>query len=303
MGDRVMSRCLFCFGYGRSARALSARLRAEGWKIAASFRTSEKAQRAIREDNVRAVMLTDAPFSVDDLGDATHILVSVPPDETTGDLILPRVSTALMARATQLVWLGYLSTTGVYGDHGGGWVDEKTPPSPRSARGRARQYAEQTWSDFVQKIQQETDSPRLHIFRIAGIYSAFSNALSNVQAGDARAIVKRGQVFSRIHIDDIATSLYAACMRSPPMPVRIYNLCDDLPAPPQDVLVYAASLLKTAPPTMIDFEDAKISSMARSFYNENKRVSNARLKNELGVKLAYPTYREGLRALYDKGAF
>ncbi len=190
-------------------------------------------------------------------------------------------------RAAQLDWVGYLSTTGVYGDHGGGWVDEDTPLTPGTRRGAMRLAAEDAWRAIP-------DLP-LHIFRLAGIYGPGRGPFAKVRAGTARRIVKPGQVFSRIHVEDIAQVIEASLRQ--PDPGAVYNLCDDDPAPPQDVILHAAELLGVTPPPEEPFESAEMGAMARSFYAESKRVSNRRIKEELGVRLYYPDYRAGLAAL------
>lgn len=193
------------------------------------------------------------------------------------------------ARAAQFDWVGYLSTTGVYGDHQGGWVDEATPLSPSTTRGQLRVEAEAAW--------QSLGLP-LHIFRIAGIYGPGRGPFAKVRNGTARRIIKKNQVFSRIHVDDIAQVLAASI--SKPNPGAIYNLCDDDPAPPEDVIEHAAALLGLPIPPAQDFETAEMTPMARSFYAESKRVRNDRIKEELGVKLLFPDYRSGLKSLLEQ---
>jgi nucleoside-diphosphate-sugar epimerase len=188
--------------------------------------------------------------------------------------------------ALRPAWVGYLSTTGVYGDRAGGWVDEASALTPAGERGRRRVAAEAGWRAL---------GLPLHIFRLAGIYGPGRSALDSVRAGKAQRIDKPGQVFSRIHVDDIAAVLDASIAR--PYPGAIYNVCDDDPAPPQDVIAYACALLGRAPPPLVPFDQAALSPMARSFYGESKRVSNRRIKDELGVRLRFPDYRAGLDAL------
>ena len=188
--------------------------------------------------------------------------------------------------ARVLAWIGYLGTTAVYGDRQGGWVDEETPIEPTLARADRRARAEAAWLKSGLPV---------HIFRLAGIYGPGRNAFVNLKDGTARRIVKPGQVFSRIHVEDIATVLEASIAR--PRPGAIYNVCDDEPAPPQDVVAHAAELMGVAPPPEQPYETADLSPMARTFYKDNRRVRNERIKRELGVRLAYPTYREGLAAL------
>lgn len=275
---------LLSFGHGYSARALSKLLLPMGWAITGTTRSEDKAK-ALTDEGVTPVIWpgTDLTQALDD---ATHLLISAGPDKD-GDPVLRKLRAEIAARATQFEWVGYLSTTGVYGDHQGGWVDEATPLTPSTKRGQLRVEAEAAW-------QSIPDLP-LHIFRLAGIYGPGRGPFSKVRAGTARRIIKDGQVFSRIHVEDIAQVLDASI--NAPNPGAIYNLCDDDAAPPQDVIGYAAELLGLPLPKAEDFETAEMSPMARSFYAESKRVRNDRIKDELGVKLIYPDYRTGLRAL------
>ena len=281
-----MTGTLLSIGHGYSAQALARRLMAGGWRVIGTTRSEEKAAK-LRAAGIEPLIWPGTPLPLDR---ATHVISSVAPTEG-GDPVLATESDAL-ARATHLRWLGYLSTTGVYGDHGGGWVDEDTPLTPATARGRARVSAETGWRALAARY----DLP-LHIFRLAGIYGPGRSPLERVRGGNARAIIKRGQVFSRIHVDDIAAVLEASIDR--PCPGAVYNVCDDDPAPPQDVLDYAAALLGLPPPPRVAFDDADLSPMARSFYAESKRVRNDRIRQELGVTLTYPDYRSGLRALLE----
>ena len=189
-----------------------------------------------------------------------------------------------------LVWLGYLSTTGVYGDRSGGWVDEESELHPSGERGRRRVAAEAGWLD----LWRRSGAP-VHVFRLAAIYGPGRSPIEALRVGTAKRIAKPGQVFSRIHVEDLASVLAASIAR--PQPGAVYNVCDDEAAPPEAVVAYAAGLLGIAPPPLVPFEEAGLSAMARSFYDDNKRVSNARIKSELGVTLRYPTYREGLAAI------
>lgn len=286
---------LFCFGYGFSATALGQRLAARGFDIAGTCRRPEKAE-VMKKAGVTPYLfagpLEDADAA---LMGTTHMLLSVPPGEN-GDPVLAAHGAAIARLAPHLKWLGYLSTTGVYGDREGEWVDEESPLEPGTERGMRRLMAEQGW----QRLAEAHDLP-LHIFRLAGIYGPGRNQLQSLRDGRARRIIKPGQVFSRIHVADIAGILEASIDR--PHPGRAYNVCDDEAAPPQDVVAFAAELLGMAPPPEIAFEEAELSPMARSFYSESKRVTNQRLHDELGVTLHYPTYREGLRALWvdEKG--
>lgn len=285
---------LFAFGYGSTAAALDRRLRAQGWQIAGTCRTAEKAAR-LKEAGVEAWLLNEdekpGPGALDG---ATHLLISAPPG-ANGDPVLAAMAEAIRSHCGTIEWIGYLSTTGVYGDRDGAEVTEEDAVRPISERGRRRAEAEAAWL----ALGEETGIP-VQIFRLAGIYGPGRNQIVSLRQGKARRIVKPGHVFSRIHVDDIAAVLEASIGR--PRAGGIYNVCDDEAAPPQDVVLFAADLAGLAPPPEISLDAADLSPMARSFYDETKRVSNARIKSELGVTLRYPTYREGLRALFEAGA-
>ncbi len=286
---------IFIFGLGFSAMTLARRLMAKGWRVAGSVRTPEKAA-ALRDEGVEAVVFDGAapgPDVAAALRGATHVAQSIPPGEA-GDPVLIHHRADLAARAGDIRWLGYLSTLGVYGDHGGAWIDETAPTDPVSPRNARRVAAERDWLAFG----EETGVPVM-VFRIAGIYGPGRNALVNLKAGEARRLVKPGQVFNRIHVADIAGVLEASIAR--PRADAVYNLSDDEPGPPQDVIAYAAELMGTEPPPEIPFDEAELTPMARSFYSANRRVRNDRIKQELGVALEYPTYRDGLKALFAKG--
>ena len=283
---------LLVFGPGYSASAAIPRLRDHARQITATARSAEAAER-LRAMDVRPV--TFGAAMSDDLAaaiaEATHLLVSIPPDEE-GDPGL-RLAADRIAEAPDLRHVIYLSTVGVYGDHGGGWVDEETPPEPNSKRTAARVAAEAEWQGLL-----ERRGLPVAIFRLSGIYGPGRNALVNLAAGTARRIVKPGQIFNRIHVDDIATAIDAACSCEL---AGILNVTDDLPAPPQDIVAYAADLMGVEPPPEVPFETADLSPMARSFYSQNKGVRNQKLKETLDFTLAYPTYREGLAALWAAG--
>ncbi|MEP4039386.1 SDR family oxidoreductase [Pseudophaeobacter sp.] len=272
-----MQKTLLCLGYGYTARSLAPQLLARGWRVIGTAREPV---------NVPGVEMITWPGEEISLTGVTHVLSSIGPG-AMGDPVLAALRDEIAAVATDLAWFGYLSTTAVYGDREGDWVDEATPVAPTSERGNWRVLAEQQW-------QQIPDLP-LHIFRLAGIYGPGRGPFAKLMAGKARRIVKPGQVFSRIHVEDIAQALLASMDQ--PNPGGIYNLCDDDPAPPQDVLGYAAELLGLPIPAEVPFDEAGMTPMARSFYGENKRVHNNRIKSELGVELLYPSYREGLRAV------
>ncbi|MBT8455728.1 MAG: SDR family oxidoreductase [Alphaproteobacteria bacterium] len=284
-----MSGSLLSFGHGYSARALASLLLRQGWGMIGTTRSPDKAAKLAETGATPLVWPGDDVRPA--LQSATHILVSAGPD-ANGDPVLARVRDDIAAVAPNLKWVGYLSTTGVYGDHAGGWVDETTPLTPSTQRGEYRKDAEAAW----QALAAETGLP-LHIFRLAGIYGPGRGPFAKVRAGTARRIIKPGQVFSRVHVDDIAQVLAASMAK--PNPGAIYNLCDDDPAPPEDVIAHAAELLNVPIPPAIDFDTADLSPMARSFYAESKRVRNDRIKEELGVRLIYPSYRDGLAALLE----
>lgn len=280
---------LLSLGHGYSARALARILIPQGWRVIGTTRSAAKAE-ALRAEGVEALVWPGASLAPA-LAQATHLLSSIAPGNS--DPVLATEAEAIAAAAPHLEWVGYLSTVGVYGDHQGGWVDEDTPLTPSTERGQARVRAEAEW----QALAARAGLP-LHIFRIAGIYGPGRGPFEKVRDGTARRIIKPGQVFSRIHVDDIAQVLAASIARL--NPGAVYNLCDDEPAPPEDVLSHAAHLLGLPEPPAVPFDAAAMTPMARSFYAESKRVRNDRIKDELGVRLRYPDYRAGLRALLDQ---
>lgn len=284
---------LFCFGCGYSARVFAGRFVARGGSVAGTCRTEEKAA-DLRAAGIDAFIFAGGePLPEEVLKGTTHLLISTPPGEG-GDPALAAHREILRKLVPAIEWAGYLSTTGVYGDRKGGWVSEETPLDPAVARSDRRAAAEAAWMAFAR-----ASGLPLHIFRLAGIYGPGRNQLKSVLEGTARRIVKEGQVFSRIHVEDIATVLEASIAR--PNPGATYNVCDDEAAPAPDVVAYAAQLLGKEPPPEVAFEEANLSPMAASFYLASRRVSNRRIHEELGVELAYPTYREGLKALLKNG--
>ncbi|MCW5734599.1 MAG: SDR family oxidoreductase [Enhydrobacter sp.] len=278
-----MTKKLFIFGLGYSGLEIARLAMAEGWNVAGTITSAEKAERLAAEGIDTHLFDGTASFSARALDDASHVLCTIAPG-TAGDPVLRTDS----VRGRGVRWLGYLSTTGVYGDHDGGWVDETTPSRPDQPRSIERLAAERVW--------QAMDAT---IFRLPGIYGPGRSAIDRVKAGTAQRIDKPGQVFSRIHVADIAAAVLAAMMR--PSSGRIYNVADDLPASNSEVIAYACELLGVPIPPIIPWAEVAptMSAMARSFYAENRRVRNERLKHELGVTLRYPTYREGLRAIAD----
>lgn len=279
-----MTKTLLSFGHGYSARALSRILLPQDWRIIGTTRNESKAVQ-LMNDGIEPRIWPGADM-IPALNSATHLLISAPPDDA-GDPVLAALYDEIIARAGQFEWVGYLSTTGVYGDHNGDWVDETTPLTPATQRGIARVEAEAAWT-AIPNIQ-------LHIFRLAGIYGPGRGPFAKVRAGTARQIIKDNQVFSRTHVADIARVLAASIKN--PNPGAAYNVCDNNPAPPQDVIGYAADLLGLKLPPAKDFATAEMTPMARSFYAESKKVRNDRIKNELGVELLYPDYKSGLKAL------
>ena len=294
MSDSGEIKGMLFFGFGFCAAHVAPLLAAEGFALTATCRTAEKA-RQLQADGITPLLLDGQPLSGEALAGIDHILLSAAPDETS-DPALPLLKEALASCAAQMRWLGYLSTTGVYGDHQGAWVDEDTPAQKIGARGQRRVDAENAWGALADALNLP-----MHYFRLAGIYGPGRNQLASLKRGTARRIEKPGQVFSRIHVADIAQILRASMAR--PHAGRAYNLCDDEAAPPQDVVTYAAQLMGVMPPPVIKFEAADLSPMAQSFYADNKRLKNDRIKQELGVQLAYPNYRDGLKALYEAEAF
>lgn len=270
-----MTRVLLAFGHGYTAQAFARLL--PDWEIIGTNRTGEGALQWPGTD-LRPM-----------LDRASALLASAAPGPH-GDPVLAELRDAIAARASQFRWVGYLSTTGVYGDRGGGRVTEASSREPSTERGRLRVIAEDQWLD----LWRERALP-VHIFRLAGIYGPGRGPFEKLRNGTARRIIKPGQVFSRIHVEDIAQVLLASLAR--PNPGAAYNVCDDDPAPPEDVIEAAARLLGLPVPVAEDFASAEMTPMARSFYVESKRVSNLRIKDELGVTLRYPDYRSGLKAI------
>ncbi len=281
---------LLAFGLGYSARVLSDRLDRDGWRISGTSTTASGAAR-IAARGWSGLCFNGAVPSQDvrtTLSQATHVLLSIPPGASADPALVHHA--ADIENAPKLRWIGYLSTVAVYGDQKGGWVDESTPPNPMSERGRRRLDAENAWL----ALGAASGKPVM-VFRLPGIYGPGRSAIEDLAEGTARRLIKKDQVFNRIHVDDIAGALQAAIAR--PHPSRIYNVTDDEPAAPQDVVAFAAAVTGLPCPPDLPFETAELSPMARSFYAENKRVRNTRIKDELGFRLAYPTYREGLAAI------
>ncbi len=284
---------LAALGLGYTANTLARKLRKSGWHVTGSSRTETGAD-AIREQGYGALVLNDdttVEMLAGTLETVTHILVSASPG-APGDPIIERIK-QICARLPQLEWIGYLSTIGVYGGHEGGWIDEETLPQPTSERGKRRVVAENAWFEF-----SSVYSTKVQVFRLPGIYGPGRSVFDRLRAGTSRRIIKPGQVFNRMHVDDIAGALECA-INPPSSKSTLFNLTDGTPAAPQDAITYAADLMGIEPPPEVAFDDAEMTEMARSFYGDNKRVSNARMKIELGYEPHYPTYKEGLAAIWQ----
>lgn len=281
---------LFCFGLGYSANHFINHLRDQdtGWQFAGTKRAAAEYPEAHITSHI---FDGNRPMThaVEKLSDVSHMLISIAPQENIGDPVL-RHHAAEISKLKNLKWLGLLSTTGIYGDRGGDWVGDDSPPAPTSAKGHQRLAAEQDWLQMLHDHQIP-----VHIFRLGSIYGPGKGQLPNLLAGRAKKIIKPGQYFSRIHVADIAHVL-SASMTSP-NPGRTYNVVDDMPAESSEVLDYICDLLGRPPLPPLDYAKAEISPMMKIFYSENKRVRNDRLKQELGVTLQYPTYKQGFSAL------
>ena len=278
---------LLLFGLGYTGATISALAAARGWRVLATSRTPGRVR---PPPGVEVVAFADAAPV---LHDATHLVATAPPADG-GDPVLARYADAIAA-APRLRWAGYLSTTGVYGDRGGAWVDEATEPAPTSERGRRRLAAEEAW-------RRACAGRALDLFRLAGIYGPGSSVLDDLRAGTARRVVKPGHLFGRTHRDDIAAAVLAAMGQDVPPGVRVLNLSDDEPAASADVTAEAARLLGLPVPPAVPYEQAEagMSAMGRSFWAENRRVGSARTQEVLGLRWRYPSYREGLRAILEQ---
>jgi nucleoside-diphosphate-sugar epimerase len=279
---------LLIFGFGYSGKALARRLMAQGWSVSATVRRAQDAAEAVSL-GVLPVDPEDAGALAMAAGHARAILVTAPPGER-GCPGLAALAPAIAASGAFPDWIGYLSTTGVYGDREGGWVVEASALNAHSVEGARRVAAERDWRQIGRGMGLTVTA-----FRLPGIYGPGRSPFDRLRAGTARRLVKPGHVFSRIHVEDLAAGLEASITR--PRAAGIYNLCDDEPASAAEVTAYAAGLLGIAPPPEEAFDPATLSPAVQRFYEECKRVSNARAKAELGWSPAYPTYREGLAAI------
>ncbi|MGB4056641.1 MAG: SDR family oxidoreductase [Alphaproteobacteria bacterium] len=284
---------LFCFGYGYSCDYLGHELMERGgWAVGGTTRDKDK-RTALRGRGISAHIFDhDQPLANPQgtLEGVTHLVISTPPDDEGDPVFLTHAHDIL--QIPTLEWIGYLSTTGVYGDRGGEWVDENSELSPSSRRGSRRMRAEDQWLS----LKEDHNLP-VHIFRLAGIYGPGRSALDSVRAGVARRINKPGHSFGRIHVEDIAGILLASIAN--PNPGTIYNVVDDVPAPSHEVIAYACELLGRPVPPLVDFEEANLAPITRSFYMDNRRVKNERIKKELGVELKYPDFKAGLQGCLE----
>lgn len=289
-----MKPTMMILGAGFSGRAIAAEALAQGWRVVGTTRTPAKAE-ALAAAGLEPLLFDGRSWTAEldaALGGASALVASIAPDRN-GDPVVALAGAAI-TRAQNLRWTGYLSTVGVYGDAGGGWVDEATPVNPGSPRSIHRALAETQWS----RLAAERGAP-LAILRLSGIYGPSRNALDNVADGSAKRVVKAGQVFNRIHVDDIAGATLFLCGRREG---GVFNVTDDLPAPPQDVVEHAALLMGAPVPPAVAFDAANLSEMGRSFYAENKRVSNAAL-TALGYRFRHRDYRAGLGAMWAAGTW
>ena len=289
---------IFIFGAGYSSLAFVRRIEAGNHTIAGTTRDADKITE-LRECGIEPFLFDGeiaSPEIASRLKSVTYLLISIaPPRDTVGkdvDPVLNVFGDIIRSAMPNLQWIGYLSTVGVYGNHDGQWVDESTPTAPVSARSIQRDLAEKKWIF----LSAELNMP-LSIFRLAGIYGPERNAFRTIEAGRSRRLVKKGQFFNRIHVADIAQAIELAAHAKSN---EIFNITDNEPAPPQDVVTFAHKLMQKIPPDELDFETADITLMARSFYGENKRVSNAKSKEVLGMNYAYPDYQTSLRKMWDE---
>lgn len=285
---KLMNPCCLIFGFGYTAKALSPKLIAQGFKVVGTTRTRDKDEQNNLDFKLIQFDSTDTEHY---LGLATHLLISIPPTGANGDIVLNKYGELIKKQAPYLKWIGYLSSTGVYGDYEGNWVSETSECIPHTPNGIARLKAEQAWFTFAKKHQLP-----LHVFRVSGIYGPERNVLKRLMHGKKQSVFKEHQVFSRIHVEDIITTLLASI--ETPTPLAIYNVSDDEPTPAYVIEHYAAQLLHQQPPPLIPFSEAHLSPMEHEFYANNRRVSNLKIKEELGVALKYPTYKEGLTQIW-----
>ena len=288
MSENTKKNSLFCFGLGFAAQVFVKRMQAQDWIVSGTCRAIDKKD-SLKELSIFPFDGTHVTEEIRNaLSNATHLLISIPP-QSSGDVVLQKLSSQI-AEYKNIEWIGYISSTGVYGDTQGEWVDETSPLQPETELNVRRVEAENGWLSLV----KENGCPVM-IFRCAAIYGPGRNLLVSVKQGRARRIEKPGLVFSRTHVEDLAQTLEASIRNT--KPGEIYNVSDDEPSPPSEAVEYACELLSIAPPPLIPFESAELSEIARGFYQTCKRVGNNKIKEELGVKLKYPNYRSGLDAI------
>ncbi|MEK9629975.1 MAG: SDR family oxidoreductase [Nitrospinota bacterium] len=289
MAENQKKNNLFCFGFGFTAKALAQRLPNAEWEVSGTSRERND------KDSEVGVLPFDGTGPSKEIGQAlsraTHLLITIPP-QVEGEVVLKHFGPKI-AENNKFKWIGYISSTGVYGDTQGEWVDESSPLQPQSELNKRRVEAEKAWIHFAEK-----HGLPVMIFRCVAIYGPNRNLLVSVKQGRARRIKKPGLVFSRIHVEDLAQTLDASIRN--PKSGEIYNVSDDEPSPPWETVEYACSLLNVEPPPLIPFESAELSELARGFYKTCKRVGNKKIKEELGVKLKYPNYKIGLDAIFEK---
>lgn len=289
-----MSR-LFIFGFGFTSEAIAKACENQFEQFYGTTRSYDKYSK-LEIAGVKPVLYDGGSLSNEAYGElatSSHILISIAPNEE-GDVVLNHCRGALKENKN-LKWIGYLSTVGVYGNHDGAWVDEETECKPVSKRSLQRVDAESKWQSFAEELNVP-----LAIFRLSGIYGPGRNTFINIEKGKARRLVKKDQVFNRIHREDIGSAVSLAIQKDI---AGIFNITDDEPAPPQDVVSYAHELMEKNPPQEIEFETADLTPMARSFYGENKRVSNAKSKQVLGFQYKWPNYRESLTRMWEDGSW
>lgn len=284
-----MKPCFLIFGFGYTAKVLAPKLISQGFRVIGTKRSLPE-EESKDSQGIQWISF-NSPRIETCVAESSHILISTPPTSLMGDPVLTKYGDLIRKQAPHLQWLGYLSSTGVYGDHQGRWVNEETECIPHTQTAIMRLKAEEAWFSFA-KINQLP----LHVFRLSGIYGPGRNAIERLQKGKNHTLFKEGQVFCRIHVEDIATTLLASMNAISPL--SIYNVSDDEPAPAHAVEEYAASLLHQEPPSLVRISEASISPMEQEFYDNNRRVSNLKIKKELHVSLKYPTFREGLGQIW-----
>lgn len=286
---------IIIFGFGYSASFLAKKLAKLGFYVVGTTRDKERVGFHHNEGAYELVHFNPIDIA-NHLVSTAYVLISIPPTQTLGDPVLHDYRDLLKKHACHINWLGYLSSTSVYGDHQGQWVNESSASISPGKQGELRLNAEAAWTSFA----NECHLP-LHIFRLSGIYGPQNNALARINQGKKQSIYKEGQFFSRIHVEDIAEIITSSIQN--PNPYSIYNVSDDEPAPSHIIDEYATSLMSRPSLEQIPFAQAALSPMAREFYTHNKRVNNSKIKTELSIQLSYPTYKEGLKKIYNDGDY